>query len=114
MTAWMTGINQRSDLHAYGEVLKVMMRPMPRVAAEIASGSENIARGAELLAINQRGPDAAATNKARGTQMQAVAKANTSEVMITDCGETDRAGNEPEKMERHAESESWLFTMRDL
>ena len=92
----MTGMNQRSDRHANGEVLKVMMRPMPSVAAEIASGRENSARGAALLA----------TNKARGTQMQAVAKANTSEVMINNCGETDRAGNEPENIVRHALNEN--------
>ena len=74
MTAWMTGINQRSDLHAYGEVLKVMMRPMPRVAAEIASGRENNARGADVVT----------TNRASGTQMQAAVIANMSEVKITD------------------------------
>ena len=74
MTAWMTGINQRSDLHAYGEVLKVMMRPMPRVAAEIASGRENNARGADVVT----------TNRASGTQMQAAVIANMSEVVITD------------------------------
>ena len=74
MTAWMTGMNQRSDRQAYGTVLKVMMRPMPRVAAETASGIENSARGA----------DAVATNKARGTQMHAAAMATTSEVAITD------------------------------
>lgn len=74
MTAWMTGINQRSDLHAYGEVLKVMMRPMPRVAAEIASGRENNARGADVVT----------TNRASGTQMQAAVIANMSEVLITD------------------------------
>ena len=82
----------------------MMMRPMPSVAAEIASGREKSARGAALLA----------TNKARGTQMQAVAKANTSEVMITNCGETDSDGNEPEKMERQAENESWLLATKDL
>ena len=74
MTAWITGMNQRSDRHANGEVLKVMMRPMPSVAAETASGRENNARGAALLA----------TNKARGTQMLAAAMANTSEVAMTD------------------------------
>ena len=81
-----------------------MIRPMPRVAAETASGIENSARGA----------DAVATNRASGTQMQAVAKANTSEVMITDCGETDRAGKEPEKIVRHALNENSLFTTSDL
>ena len=92
----MTGMNQRSDRHANGEVLKVMMRPMPKVAAEIASGRENSARGADVVA----------TNKARGTQMQAAMMANTSEVMITNCGETDRAGNEPENIVRHALNEN--------
>ena len=74
MTAWITGMNQRSDRHANGEVLKVMMRPMPKVAAETASGIENTDRGADVVA----------TNKARGTQIQAAAMANTSEAMITD------------------------------
>ena len=74
MTAWMTGISHRSDRHAYGEVLNVMIRPMPSVAAETTSGRENSARGVELLA----------TNKARGTQMLAAAMANTSEVAMTD------------------------------
>ena len=92
----MTGMNQRSDRHANGEVLKVMIRPMPKVAAETASGIENTDRGAALLA----------TNKARGTQMQAAMMANTSEVMITNCGETDRAGNEPENIVRHALNEN--------
>jgi len=92
----MTGMNHRSDRQEIGDLLKVMMRPMPSVAAEIASGNENSARGAELLA----------TNKASGTQIQAAVMANTSEVMITDCGETDRAGNEPEKIIRHADSEN--------
>ena len=96
MTAWMTVMNHRSDRHAYGAVLNVMMRPMPRVAAETMRGSENSARG----------PDAVATNKARGTQIQAAAMANTSEVMITDCGETDRAGNEPKNIARHALNEN--------
>ena len=73
MTAWMTGINQRSDLHAYGDVLKVMMMPIPSVAADTASGSENSARGVGELA----------TNRASGTQIQAAAMANTSEVAIT-------------------------------
>lgn len=104
MTAWMTGINQRSDRHSYGDVLKVMIRPIPRVAAEMTSGRENSARGAEQFV----------TNKARGTQMQAAAVANISEVKITDCVETDSAGNAPEKMERHAESETWPFTTTDL
>lgn len=104
MTAWMTGMNHRSERHAYGDVLKVMISPIPRVAAETASGMENSARGA----------DAVATNKARGTQMHAVAMANTSEVMITDWGETGRAGNEPEKSKRHALNENWLFTTSDL
>jgi hypothetical protein len=104
MTAWMTGISHRSDRHAKGEVLNVMMRPMPSVAAEIKSGSENSARCAELLA----------TNKPRGTQMQAAAVAHISEVKITDCVETDSAGNAPEKMERHAESETCPFTRTDL
>ena len=74
MTAWITGMNQRSDRHAYGEVLKVMIRPMPKVAAETASGIENTDRGADVVA----------SNKARGTQIQAAALANTSEVVITD------------------------------
>ena len=104
MTAWITGMNQRSDRHAEGDVLKVMIRPMPSVAAEKASGIENSARGA----------DEVATSKARGTQQHAAAMANISEVEITDCVETDSDGNEPEKMERHAESESWLFTTKDL
>ena len=104
MTAWMTGMNHRSDRHVNGEVLKVMMRPMPSVAAETMSGRENSARGADVVA----------TNKASGTQIQAAVMANTSEVMITDCGETDRAGNEPENIVRHADSESWLFTTSDL
>ena len=104
MTAWMTGMNHRSDLQPNGDLLKVMMRPMPSVAAETMSGRENSERGAELIVAN----------KARGTQMQAAAKANISEVKITDCGETDRAGNAPEKMERHAESETWPFTTTDL
>ena len=46
--------------------------------------------------------------------MHAVAMANTSEVMITDWGVTDRAGNEPEKIKRHALNENWLFTTSDL
>ena len=104
ITAWMTGISHRSDRHAYGEVLKVMMRPMPSVAAETTSGRENSARGALLVT----------TSNASGTQRQAAVMANTSEVVITDCGETDRAGSEPEKIVRHADSESWLFTTRDL
>ena len=104
ITAWMTGISHRSDRHAYGEVLKVMMRPMPSVAAETTSGRENSARGALLVT----------TSNASGTQRQAAVMANTSEVVITDCGETDSAGSEPEKIVRHADSESWLFTTRDL
>ena len=104
MTAWMTGMNHRSDRHSYGDVVKVMIRPIPRVAAEMTSGRENSARGAELLV----------TNKARGTQMHAAAVANISEVKITDCVETDSAGNAPEKKERHAESETWPFTTTDL
>ena len=74
MTAWITGMNQRSDRHANGEVLKVMMRPMPKVAAETASGIENTARGTDVVA----------TIKASGTQIQAVTMANTNEVAITD------------------------------
>ena len=92
----MTGMNHRSDLHAYGEVLKVMMRPIPRVAAETASGREKSARGA----------DAVATNTARGTQMQAAKTANTSDVAITDWGETDSDGNEPENIVCHALTEN--------
>jgi len=92
----MTGMNQRSDRHANGEVLKVMMRPMPKVAAEIASGIENTDRGADVVA----------TIRASGTQIQAAKTANTSEVMITNCGETDRAGNEPENIVRHALNEN--------
>ena len=92
----MTGINQRSDRHAKGEVLNVMMRPIPRVAAETTSGRENSARGAEVLA----------TNKERGTQMHAAATANTREVVMTDCGETDSAGSDPEKIVRHALTEN--------
>ena len=74
MTAWKTGMNQLSDRHAYGEVLKVMMRPIPRVAAETTRGRENSARGA----------DEATTNMASGTQIHAAAIANTREVAITD------------------------------
>lgn len=96
ITAWMTGMNHRSERHANGEILKVMISPMPRVAAETASGRENSARGADVVA----------TNKARGTQMQAAAMANTSEVMITDCGETDSDGRVPEKIVRHALTEN--------
>ena len=70
----MTGMNHRSDRHVNGEVLKVMMRPMPSVAAETTSGRENSARGAELLA----------TSKPRGTQMKAAVTANNSEVVMTD------------------------------
>ena len=81
-----------------------MMRPMPSVAAETASGRENSERGAELVA----------TSRASGTQQHAAAMANISEVEITDCVETDSDGNEPEKMERHAESETWPFTTTDL
>ena len=92
----MTGMNQRSDRQENGDLLKVMMRPMPSVAAETMSGRENSARGAELVA----------TNKARGTQIQAAAMANTSEVMITDWGETDSAGKEPENIVRHALNEN--------
>lgn len=103
MTAWMTGMNQRSDRHAYGEVLKVMMRPIPRVAAEIASGNENSTRGADVVEAN----------RASGTQMQAAVIANTSEVVITDWGETESAGKVPEKIVRHADSENWLCTTRD-
>lgn len=87
MTAWMTGMNQRSDRHAYGEVLKVMIRPMPKVAAEIASGNENSARGADVVV----------TKRASGTQIQAAVIANTSEVVTTDWGETESAGKVPEK-----------------
>ena len=104
MTAWMTGISHRSDRHAKGEVLNVMMRPMPSVAAEITSGRENSARCAELLA----------TNKPRGTQIHAAAIANTREVVMTDKEDTDSAGNDPEKMERQAESESSLLMKSDL
>jgi hypothetical protein len=68
------------------------------------SGRENSERGAELIAAN----------KASGTQQHAVAMANISEVEITDCVETDSDGNEPEKMERHAENESWLLVTKDL
>jgi hypothetical protein len=32
--------------------------------------------------------------------------ANISELEITDCGETDRAGNEPENIVRHALNEN--------
>ena len=74
MTAWMTGMNQRSDLHTNGEELKVMMRPMPSVAAEKMSGRENSERGAELVAAN----------KASGTQQHAAAMANASDVPTTD------------------------------
>ena len=74
MTAWTTGISQRSDLHAYGEVLKVMMRPIPRVAADTTRGSENSARGTGVVA----------TSRASGTQIHAAAIANTSEVVTTD------------------------------
>ena len=74
MTAWMTGMNQRSDLHTNGEELKVMMRPMPSVAAEKMSGRENSERGAELVAAN----------KASGTQQHTAAMANASDVPTTD------------------------------
>ena len=104
MTAWMTGMNQRSDRQENGDLLKEMMRPMPRVAAETMSGRENSARGAELVA----------TSNASGMQMQAAVMANTSEVVITDWGETDSAGNEPENIVRHALNENWLFTTSDL
>lgn len=104
MTAWMTGMNQRSERHANGDVLNVMMRPMPRVAAETMRGSENSARGADVVA----------TERASGTQMQAAAMANMSEVVITDCGETERAGKVPERIVRHADSESWPLTTSDL
>ena len=104
MTAWMTGMNQRSDRQENGDLLKEMMRPMPRVAAETMSGRENSARGAELIA----------TSNASGTQIKAAAMANTSEVVITDWGETDSAGNEPENIVRHALNENWLFTTSDL
>ena len=73
-----------------------MIRPIPSVAAETTRGRENSARGAELLA----------TNNPSGTQMQAAAMANNSEVKITDCGETDSAGNEPENIVRHALNEN--------
>lgn len=96
ITAWMTGMNHRSERHANGEVLKVMIRPIPSVAAETASGIENTARGADVVA----------TIRASGTQIQAAKTANTSEVMITNCGETDRAGNEPENIVRHALNEN--------
>ena len=104
MTAWMTGMNQRSDLQEIGDLLKVMMRPIPRVAAEIASGNENSARGADVVA----------TNKASGTQIQAAVIANTSEVVTTDWGETESAGKVPEKIVRHADSENWPLTTSDL
>ena len=74
----------------------MMMRPMPKVAAETASGIENTERGADVVA----------TIRASGTQIQAAKTANTSEVMITNCGETDRAGNEPENIVRHALNEN--------
>lgn len=96
MTAWMTGMNQRSDRQENADLLKVMMRPMPSVAAETMSGRENSARGAELVA----------TSNASGMQMQAAVMANTSEVVITDWGETDSAGNEPENIVRHALNEN--------
>ena len=80
-----------------------MMRPMPSVAAEITSGRENSARCAELRA----------TNKPRGTQIHAAAIANTREVVMTEREDTDSAGNDPEKMERHAESESSLLMKSD-
>ena len=54
--------------------MNVMIRPIPRVAAEMTSGRENSARGAEVLA----------TNKERGTQMHAAVTANNSEVVTTD------------------------------
>lgn len=104
MTVWMTGMNHRSERHAYGDALNVMSKPMPRVAADTASGSENSARGA----------DAVAANRASGTQMKAAVKANTSEVVITDCGETERDGKVPMKIVRHADSESWPLTTTDL
>ena len=104
MTAWMTGMSQRSDLHAKGAVLNVMMRPIPSVAAEIMRGRENSARGA----------DAVATSRASGTQMQAATMAKASDVVMTDCGETERAGNVPENIVRHALNENSLFTTRDL
>ena len=104
MTAWMAGMNQRSDRHANGEVLNVMMRPMPRVAAETMRGSENSARGA----------DAVAASRESGTQMQAATMAKASDVVITDCGETERAGNEPENIVHHALNENSLLTTRDL
>ena len=84
--------------------MNVMIRPMPRVAAETIRGSENSARGADVVA----------TKRARGTQMQAAAMANVSEVVITDCGETERAGNVPERIVRHADSESSPLTTIDL
>ncbi len=104
MTAWMTGISHRSERHAYGDVLNVMSKPMPRVAADTASGSENSARGA----------DAVAANRASGTQMQAAVMANTSEAVITDCGEMESDGKVPVKIVRHADSESWPLTTTDL
>ena len=96
----MTGMNHRSDLQAIGDALKVMMRPMPRVAAETTSGRENSARGADEVAPNK------VTNMESGTQMHAAVMAKTTDVVITDCGETDRAGNEPEKIVRHALNEN--------
>ena len=104
MTAWMTGMNQRSDRQVNGDVLNVMMSPMPRVAAETMRGNENSARGADVVA----------TERVSGTQMHAATMANMSEVVITDCGETERAGNVPERIVRHADSESWLLTTSDL
>ena len=96
MTAWMTGMSQRSDLHAKGAVLNVMMRPIPSVAAEIKRGRENSARGADTVAAS----------RASGTQMQAATMAKASDVVMTDCGETERAGNEPENIVRHAVNEN--------
>jgi hypothetical protein len=55
-----------------------------------------------------------ATNRASGTQIQAAAMANTSEVAITDRGETDNDGNVPEKTVRHAESERLPLMKTDL
>ena len=80
------------------------MRPIPRVAAETTRGRENSARGA----------DEATTNMASGTQIHAAAIANTREAEMTDKEDTDSAGNDPEKMERHAESESSLLMKSDL
>jgi hypothetical protein len=55
-----------------------------------------------------------ATNKERGTQIQAATMANTSEIAITDWGETDNDGNVPEKTVRHAENERSPLVKTDL